>query len=869
MANLNKKKRKIEAFCEYQTDPLGIQNTQPRFSWRITGTVPSHGQAKYHILVASTPERLREGKADLWDSGEVESDCSTGVDYRGATLKSKSVYWWTVKIWRREKSAFLEAGGKFETGILCDWEWKAKWISHPAPVYGVSPLFRKVFRLDAKPDNARIYFCGLGYYRLYINGERVGDRELEPGWTDYRKRVLYSVYDVTPYLCRGDNALCVELGEGWYGQIHDSIRMYTGRDPAWHSYPKWLMELDIRLQDGSIKTVYTENEDGFFCTDGPIRENSIYDGEVYDAAMEPAGWKQADYIPPPGRWIPAVMAADTPTGNMIAQSMPPIRVLRELPAISEKPLPGGRRVYDFGENFAGWVRVVCRGPQGSSVTVKYAETSFEDGSVNQENLRGAKCRDVYRMAGSGREEYEPRFTYHGFRYVEICMADGAEVLEVSGREVASAVRQTGHFHCSDEVLNWLHEAIIRTERSNLHSIPTDCPQRDERQGWVNDMTVRCEETLFNFDTLLFFEKWMDDLEDSQDIQTGSIPDTVPYIYGGQPAFHISSCYVLLPWLMYRFYGNTRVIENHYESIKKYVKFLYSQAHGGIIGKPYCGDWAPPAAECIKEQDWGATPVNIPAGLITSCYLYYDCRILCELAELVGKPEDISCYESIASEVGQAINIHYYDRQTGGYGTNKQGCNIFPLLLGLAEEKAAPEVLRNLLYDLTVKHTYHITTGNQMTKHLFDLLLKEGCNDVALRVLQSHEYPSFGYMMDNMATTIWERWEKADGCGMNSHNHPMNAACSVWLFKAVGGIRFDLTADGLKTLVLQPDISLPLKYAEASYDSLAGKIGCRWNKNGDTAVVEIEIPWNMKARVVLPGICVDVKSGVHTFKVDIG
>lgn len=841
----------LKTFCEYTTEPICVQNKKPRFSWKIEGTNLPGMQTSFRILVSRSEQLLLEGQGDCWDSGTVLSPNSCCVEYDGIALESKTQYFWTVELQCGGPAVMIQSPiSLFETGIFSNGEWMAEWIESPDQQHGVSTLFRKPFYIDAPVDRARIYLCGLGYNILTINGKKVGDRVLEPGFTNYNKRVLYSVYDIADQLLPGDNVIGVELGEGWFGHRHESISKYTGGNPVWFSEPKLLLETDITLETGEELQFVSDKT--FECSEGAIRENSIYNGEMYDARKEQTGWSTPGFNPAESvtGWKHAVIAANPPKGVLTAQIMPPIRVTEELKPVFVKMLPGNRYCYDFGQNFAGWAQVVCNGTQGSSIRMKYGETAREDGSVNQGNLREAKSENTYILNGSDFESYEPRFTYHGFRYVEIEITGDAVITQVMGKVVHTDVKQISRFRSTDEVLNAIYRAMIWTERSNMHSIPTDCPQRDERMAWLNDMTVRCTEALYNFDLLLFYEKWLADIVDEQNETTGSIPDTAPIVYGGNPSYHVSSCLVIISWLLYLHYGDKTILDKYYTNMKHYVGFLDSQTRDGLIGEPYYGEWAPPAAECMEGQDWNATPKNIPPSIITTGYLYYDCMIMEKAALLLGHEDDVTEYRDIRQKVKTAINEKYFNSETSGYGPNNQGSNIFPLFLDLVEKDERGKVLENLLHDLVDVHDCHITTGNQMTKYLFEVLQMEDRNDIALNVARSKTYPSLGYMIGNGATTLWERWENLDNWGMNSHNHPMNGAYTAWLFKDLGGIKLDQSAAPLETITLKPAFDLDLEFLEVEYESAKGLIQCNWNKKGDTTTFHIRIPWNMKAELIL-------------------
>ena len=838
MNNLNR----MIAECEYSRCPINVQNRNPRFSWR-----PETGygmQKAYRIRVAKTATDLLDNKALVWDSGVVEAENSSCIVYAGEPLHSKTRYWWQAEMTLTDDTVLHTGTEWFETAILSADEWKAKWISVPVHRFGVTDLFRKSFRLESAPVSGRLYISGIGYYEAFLNGCKIGDRVLEPGWTDYRKHVLYSVYDITDMLCAGENTLGIELAEGWYGMRHPSFDLFMGKQPDWNGTPRLILEADIFLENGKQIHLISGKDSGFSVSPGAVRENSVYDGEIYDARLAQPGWNCNGFVET--EWEKAV-EAKRPGGVLSAQQMPPIRVNRRWAAVSKKTLSNSV-VADFGQNFAGWVAVKVKGNPGSKLTIRYGETLKPDGSVNQDNLRGAKARDVYILNGNGEEEWHPRFTYHGFRYAQLEPDGDVQLIDVEAQAVYTDVQETGGFDCSEEILNRCFEMMLRTECSNMHSVPTDCPQRDERMAWLNDVTVRCEEAIYNFDLRLFYEKWLDDIADAQ-LPAGSIPDTAPYVYCGNPSFHISSCFVLIPWLLYCHYGDKTALEKHYEQMKRYVSFLASQrGEDGVIGAPYFGEWAPPAAECDQQSPWSAEPVNIPPGTISTGYLAYDCVIMKKAAAVMNRSEDIPAFERLFSETTEAINRKYYDAEKGYYVPGSQAVNIFPLLLEFTPDPLRTQ--KQLLDDLTA-HEYHITTGNQMTKYWFELLDKLNLNDVALRMATDTGYPSLGYMAENGATTLWERWENLDGSGMNSHNHPMNGAYTVWYYKTLAGIK--RTGNGRVTL--RPAINLDIAEVKAELQTPKGKLAVAFQKTTDFTAVYVTVPFNTQADIELPLDCI--------------
>lgn len=831
----------LEILCEYQKNPLGIQNQHPRFSWRLTGEYGDTQQNSYQIQVWN-------GRKILWNSGEIFTSKNQAVSYQGQELQSRTEYHFSVEIevQRGEKTFCFKNWGTFETGIFQNDQWKGCWIQ---PVYDsdAAPLIRRRFFLQQLPKKARLYIVGLGYQEITINGVKVGNARLDPGWTDYRKTILYRVYNIGKYLKIGENVLGVELGKGWYAMTHPFFEKAIGRQPDWNGTLKMLCNLWM-----DETCICTEEDGEWIATPGPIVENSIYDGEKYDGQLEKTGWNLPGYEPSMGEWS-RVRKTEGPGGALISQILPEITEgVRRKPVYAEYIGEDSdyTMLIDFGQNMAGWADIRLEGQVGQKVVIRYGEVKGRDGSLDQRNLRLAKSRDCFILGRDGIQSYHPKFTYHGFRYVQIEMDPGIVIHSIEAVEVRSQVKRVADFKSSDPWLNRLYEMGRRTEESNLHSVPTDCPQRDERLGWVNDMTIRYENSVYNFEMLLFYEKWMRDLTDSQD-ENGAIPDTAPYFFGSRPGTHITSVFVLLPWLLYRFYGDRQIIEEYYEHLKKYVLFKLSQRTSeGILPENYIGDWAPPMTEA--QWGWGenAVPANCPQSLFTTCYLLYDCMIMEKISDTLGKTEDCGLFAQEASMLNTAIQKNFYHPEKGYYGSGTQGCNLFPLFLGIVPQTEKGKVFQNLLYDITVLHQNHITTGNQMTKFLYEVLVKEGEVDQALKMTREKTYPSIGYMVEQGATTIWERWELLTVGHMNSHNHPMHGAFLVWLLKGLGGLEPVPSGKGPE-LNVHPSIPKELDWVEVKRESLNGEIRIKWEKKKKGVKMEIHVPWNTKVRVRIP------------------
>jgi alpha-L-rhamnosidase len=798
----------VELRCEYLENPLGIDTPRPRFFWVLAHAERGQRQSACRILVSTKPD---DAAGDLWDSGRLASAQSTQVAYAGRPLESGRSYYWKVQYWDKDgrESPWSETAS-FDTGLFARDDWKnAKWIRGRS-------LFRREFAVPGKVVRARAYLSGLGYSELYLNGYKVGGSVLDPAWTTYDKRVLYVTHDVTRYLREGPNVAAAQLGHGWY------------------KARALLLRLAVELEDG--RTVDVLSDGAWTTADGPVVSDNVYNGETYDARLETSGWARPGFDD--RSWSKAEEFAG-PSGVLSAQLMPPIRVVDTIvPLAMTNPKPG-LFVFDLGQNFAGWARLRVRGPRGTAVRLRFAELLYPDGTLNVENLRGARAEDVYILKGEGEEVWEPRFTYHGFRFVELAGFPGTPGLEtIRGRVVRTAVRSAGSFACSKPVLNQLQRIIVWGQSSNLHSIPTDCCQRDERMGWMGDAQGTAEEAIYNFDMAAFYTNFLRDIRDVQD-EAGTITDTVPHIWGSRPADPAwGTAYPLIAWYMYRYYGDRRILEDHYEGIKKYVEFLQSKAEGGLLLKySYYGDWV--AVE------------KCPGEIVSSFYYYYDVKILADAARVLGRAADAAAYDKLAGQIKAAFHKAYFNPRTGDYGDGTQTANTLALFLGLAPEDARGRAWGRLFDDIVYRHDSHLTTGIIGTKYLMELLTQTGAADLAYDIAVKTDYPSWGYMIANGATTLWELWQKREGPSMNSHNHPMFGSVGAWLYKALGGIALADDAAGFEKILFRPRMVRDLAYAAASTRTVRGDVACAWSRTEKSVRVEVTVPVGSAAEVRLP------------------
>ena len=792
--------------CEYLEDPMGIDVKQPRFSWVLEHTQRGQRQSAFHLIVSSESPA---DTGDMWDSGKINSDQSTHVVYLGKPLESGRSYYWKVCYWDKDDtpSPYSEVA-RFDTGLFSLEDWEGKWI-------GGGNQLRKEFDLDDNPIRALAYISGLGYYELRLNGQKVGNNVLDPGWTSYDKRVLYSTYDVKNLLHKGSNAVGVMMGEGWYGA---------------HSL---LLQINIEFEHGGKVSV--KSDSSWKGSEGPIISDSIYNGEIYDARKETPGWDLPEFDD--SSWSPVELAI-APKGELSAQMMPPIQVVDTIvPRNMTNPKPA-IYVFDMGQNFSGWTQLRVCGPRGTVVCLRYSELLYEDGMINTENLRSARAEDIYTLRGDKEEIYEPRFTYHGFRYVELTGFPGVPNAQtLRGRVVHSSVKHIGSFSCSKPILNQLQHIIIWGQKTNLHSIPTDCNQRDERMGWLGDVHLTVEEAMMNFDMGAFYTNFIRNIRDVQD-KEGSITDTVPYIWGQRPADPAwGTAYPLLCWYMYQYYGDKRILEEHFEGVKNYVEFLHKRAKDGLVKYSHYGDWV-----AIDKT---------PGSLVSSFYYYYDVKILSDIAEILGKSKEAKTYKQLAEKIKKEFQKQYYNSATKNYRSGTQTANTLPLFLDLVPEPDRGAVIQNLIQDILYKNNSHLTTGIIGTKYIMEVLTRMNHSRLAYDLAIQTTYPSWGYMIANNATTLWELWQNKTGPGMNSHNHPMFGSVGAWFYKALAGINLVQDLAGFRKIRFQPQMIRDLHYCAGSIHTLRGTITSSWTRSDKSIRLNVTIPVNSEAEIILP------------------
>lgn len=837
--------------CELLNNPIGIDQTNPRLSWQIQSDVRNTVQTAYHILVASSPEKLDQNIGDLWDSGKKDSDNSIAVFYDGKALKSDTDVFWKVKVYTDQGESDWSATASWRVGLLYYKDWNRRWIGFEGYFdsddekagYLSARYFRKEISLSKKVAKATAYIMGLGLYELYIDGEKVGDQVLAPSLTDYTKNVKYNVLDVTDLLNGDKHALGVILGNGRYY----AIRQEKPYKVKHFGFPKMQMQIRITYTDGSKQTIHTDDS-WKGTTDGPIISNNEYDGEVYDARKELSNWAKVGYDD--NEWMKAIYVQE-PGGNYEAQLNRNMKVMQDIKPVSITP-KDGKYILDFGQNFSGWVKMRVQGARGTEITLRFAESLNEDGTLFRDNLRAAKATDVYTLKGGEVEEWEPRFTYHGFRYVEVEGYPGeVKPEQFTGRLVYDEMETVGAFTSSNTLLNQIHTNAWWGIASNYKSIPVDCPQRNERQAWLGDRPGSAYGENFLFDNVNFYIKWLEDIRLSQK-EDGAIPDVAPAFwryYSDNMTW--PGTYVIVADMLYQQTGDVRILEKHYPAMKKwmqYMRALYMDDEG-IITKDSYGDWcAPPAT--IEEGRGKSADVKRPNPLISTAYYYHLLKMMARFSVDTGNEQDKAGFETEAVEMKKNFNKRFYT-SINYYGNNTLTENMLAMYFGLVEEPNRAQLGNRIVEIIEKENNGHLSTGLVGTQWIMRTLTDMGRSDLAYKLATNITYPSWGYMLENGATTIWELWNGDTAHPrMNSQNHVMMLGdLLVWYYENLAGIKSK--ANGFQTIVMKPELIDGLNTVDASYNSLYGKIRSSWKREKDTFEWQVTIPVNAKAQVYIP------------------
>jgi len=838
---------------EYAVNPINIDEMHPRFSWIISSEGRKQIQSAYRILVASSLKNLSANRGDLWDSGNIGSCETIQHVYQPDNLKSNTSYYWKVIIWDGEAKSHESPTAGFETAFLSANDWTAQWIGkgskiEPVPTQGFykdtkeqsgmadtivhdgnSLLLRCVIDLSKRIRSAKAYVTGLGFYEFYINGTRVGDHILAPAKTPYHKQILYDTYEVTHLLTKGENTIGIHLGNGWYNPYK---KWWNDYRMQWFGSKKAIAQILVSYTDGTSQWVRTNSN--WRWAYGPVIYNCVYDGEIYDANLDHKGWTTTGYND--SNWKP-VTVFDKPNAILISQRMPPVKVHETFKPIEVKGSKEGTKVYDMGQNFAGWIRLKAWGTRNTVLKIRFAEDIHSDGTIDVTSNEFAKATAEYRMKGEGIEIYEPHFTWFGFKYLEITAEHGPlNIADVEGRAVYSGNSPAGTFECDNSLVNKIHKATVWSQKSNMIGYPMDCPQRDERLGWFGDAQVTAEEAMFNFDMALFYENWFEGIKANQDEKTGDIPIISPRPYIHDEGIEWSSTYLTMLWQFYNYYGDRRILQHHYSTMKRYMDFLDHTSNDLILPGGWIGDWG----SMVKGWKEGE-PASVPTA-----FYYLDSRIMSNAARVLGNKTDEQYYKNLAEKIKVKYNKSYLNTETANYTDGSQMANSFPLYLGIVPENLKSRVLDNLVNDIVVKNGTHLTTGVLGTKYMPEVLARLGRGDVAWGIINQKSAPSWNDMMRKY-TTMCEFWTLKQ-----SKNHVMMGSIDAWFFKYMAGIQLDEKTPGFSSFVIRPLALDSLGAANAMIETIRGTISSEWKKQDGQLTLNVEIPFNTSALVYIPG-----------------
>ena len=892
---------------EWLNDPQGLDAARPRLSWRVEegdATVRGQRQTAYRVIVASSADALAKGTGDLWDSGKVASEETLNVEYAGSALGTSAQAFWQVRVWDKDgvESAWSPAA-RWSMGVLKPEDWKAAWISFKdeSPLHtdrktlSLPPThhFVKRFTLRAEVKRAVLHGTALGLAEWHLNSERVGDSYFEPGWADYRERLHYRTHDVTKLVQKGPNALGAIVADGWYagylgyallvgyGPEHSGRNIY-GKTPALFG------QLEVEYADGTRETVATDTT-WEVSGDGPIREADFLMGESFDArrrvpftkpvaadsdwkwehaiAAEANGSVKAKFFQP-GSQKEVELGFVTPK-KLVAYAAPAIRITEELPAKKMTEPAPGTYIFDLGENIAGIIRLKVRGAAGQKVQIRYGEMLHKDGRLMTENLRKARATDFYTMRGdSGGETWQPRFTYHGFQFVELTGLTEKPTLDaVTGLVLNNDTPMVGDFACSDEVMTRFWKNTVRTQKANFVEIPTDCPQRDERLGWMGDAQIYVRTASYNADVAAFFTKWVDDVCEAQR-PSGAYPDYAPYPYAhGAPGATHGTAWtdagIIVPYTMWKVYGDTRLVAKHWDSMVKFMDWRAKadpELKGVSIGNTW-GDWLN-----LGE----ATPIEF----IDLCYHFISARDMAEMAR-ASKMEDAALKYSMCCTALATSFARQFIKADGSLSVETQSAAVIAISSGILDVLQVREqkpfiapVVQGLVARIA-KNDFRMATGFLGTKPLLAVLTENGQHDLAARLFQSRKFPSWGYEVEQGATSVWERWDSftkekgfdgatgKNNAAMNSFSHYSFGAVMQWAFQSLAGI--DTAEPGFQRLIIAPHVpsadsnpdGKPMDWVRASTVHPRGKITSAWKREGDRITYDITIPANTSALVCLP------------------
>ena len=834
--------------CDAGVDPLGVDSEKPRLAWKVRGEGRGRRQTAYRILAASSAAELGRERGDLWDSGIVSSGETAGLFYDGKTLRSFQRVFWKVQIWDENgaPSEWSPAAG-WTMGVLAPADWRAAWIGAPVSFGPAADSLLLRCELAVRPGLVRAlaFVCGLGYYEMTLNGSRVGEDLLTPGWTKYNKTCLYDTYDVTPLLSAGRNAAGLLLANGFFNVRAGRYTKYTGTFGPIRAIALIRME----YADGTVE--FCGTDDSWKAGPSPITFSCIYGGEDFDARLMKPDFDRTGFDD--REWRPAAKISG-PGGVLRGTSAaaPPIRAFETLKPVSRRPFGPGRFVYDLGQNAPIMLRLAVRGPAGSSVRVTPAELLNADGSVDRRSSGGGECWWQYTLAGDSEELYQSKFFYHGSRYLqaELLPAEPGGPLPkidaLEGTVVHSSSAPIGDFACSNDLFNKIRTLVRWAQRANMMSLLTDCPHR-ERLGWLEQYHLNGPSLRYEWDLARLFAKGMTDMADSQ-LETGLVPDIAPeytvFSGGFRDSPEWGAAYILVPWQQYLWTGDLELFRRHFDGMKCYVEYLAAKADGNILSYGL-GDW----------YDIGPKPPGYaqltPIALTATAFYYQDARILADAAALLGLSEDAKVYGRRAADIGKAFNRKFLDARTGIYATGAQAAQAIPLVMGLVPEENRAAAVEALVKDVRSRGNA-LTAGDVGFRYLLRALADAGRSDVIFDMNAQSNKPGYGYQLNKGATSLTEAW---DAGPESSQNHFMLGHIMEWFYSDLAGIRGSIDGPGFKKIIIRPSPVGNLKWARGSLEIVRGRIESEWRIEGGKFRLSVTIPANATARIELPAAAI--------------
>ena len=826
--------------CEHMVRPIGVDNPNPRLSWLMNDDRKGASQQAYRVIIGLDSLQIGNKAGIVWNSGKVVSSQSL-ISYKGPALRAFTKYYWQLELWDKDGKPMKIATSSFETGMMGMQNWRGTWISDNNDENTLpAPYFRKDFNAKKQIKSARAYIAAAGLYELYLNGKKVGNHRLDPMYTRFDRRNLYVTYDVTSNIKNGDNAIGVLLGNGWYN--HQSLAVWNFDKAPWRARPTFCLDLRITYTDGSVELVKSGAD--WKTSLSPVISNSIYTAEHYDARLAQKGWNTPGFDD--AKWQGSRLRA-APSTNIVSQVMYPIRNVEDIAVKRLRKFSDTNYVFDLGRNIAGVSKIKVKGERGTVIRLRHAERLYADGHTDLSNIdvyHRPKDKsdpfqtDIFILSGEGQEEFMPLFNYKGFQYVEVTSSRPINLSENSlvGYFMHSDVPPAGNISSSNLLVDKLWWATNNSYLSNLYGLPTDCPQR-EKNGWTGDGHFAVETGLYNFDAITVYEKWMADHRDEQQ-PNGVLPDIIPtggWGYGTANGTDWTSTIAIIPWEVYMFYGDSKLLNDNYESIKRYVDYVEGTSKGFLttFGR---GDWVPVKSTSDLEYT-------------SSVYFYVDADILAKAAKLFGKQNDYLKYSALAENIKKAINAKFFNASLGIYGKGVQTELSMALQWHIVPENWRQRVADNLAARVTADGM-HIDVGVLGAKAVLNALSDNGHSDIAYKLASQDTYPGWGWWIVNGATTLHENWDMQAKRDI-SDNHMMFGEIGGWFFKGIGGIKIDETQPGFKHILMKPHFVEGLDHFEASHNGPFGTIVSSWKRTANGIKYDISIPANSSASVEIP------------------